>query len=164
VDAQPKLARLANPKLQAQIDTVASILKSKGRQVWSIGPEATVYEGIAAMAERHVGALVVLAEGSLVGIVSERDYARKVFLRGKSSLQTRVREIMSTPVITVTPEKTVYECLRMMSAHRVRHLPVIEDGRLSGLVSIGDLVSSVLSMQAHTIDQLETYIASEYPQ
>ena len=145
------------------METVASVLKVKGEEVWWIAPSATVYEAIALMAEKRAGALVVIDEAKLVGMVSERDYARKVILLGKSSKQTAVAEIMSYPVITVTPKHTVDECLRLVTLNRVRHLPVVEGNIIRGVVSIGDLVHSVLSMQAHTIDQLETYITNKYP-
>ena len=163
MEAKPKLAKLANPTLQAGVETIASILKRKGSDVWSLAPETTVYEAIAMMAARSIGCLAVISGGELVGIVTERDYARKVILRGRSSQHTPAREIMSTPVITVTTDKTVYDCLRIMSANRIRHLIVLDNHGIAGLVSIGDLVNSVLSMQAHTIDQLETYIANKYP-
>ncbi len=163
MEARPEIAKLAEPQNQAGVETVAAILKKKGTGVWSISPDAMVYEAITLMAEKHVGALAVLSEGELIGIVSERDYARKVILQGRASRETAVSEIMSSPVFTATPEDTVDCCLRVMTANRVRHLPVVESGRVSGMVSIGDLVVSTLSMQAHTIDQLETYIANKYP-
>jgi len=163
VKAQPEIAKLAEAQGQAGVETVAALLKRKGPGVWSLPPDATVYEAIAMMAEKRIGALVVLSDGELIGIVSERDYARKVILQGRASRETPVREIMSSPVFTATPEDTVDHCLRIMTANRIRHLPIIEAGRVSGMVSIGDLVASTLSMQAHTIDQLETYIANQYP-
>jgi CBS domain-containing protein len=123
-----------------------------------------VYEAVAQMADRRVGCLAVVSGRELAGIISERDYARKVILRGKSSRETKVRDIMSAPVITVTPEHTVYDCLRIMSSRRIRHLVVLDNNRIAGLISIGDLVKSVLSMQAHTINQLETYITNKYPE
>ena len=145
------------------VETVRSILKSKGSQVWSIDPEATVYDALALMADKGVGALPVVTEGALVGMFSERDYARKVILKGKSSMDTRVREIMTSPVFTTAPEKTVDDCMRLMTRHRVRHLPVMDGGRLVGVVSIGDLVNAIISAQAATIDQLHAYIAGQYP-
>lgn len=163
MQSQPKLIEFADPKQQAGIETVAAILQTKGRDVWSIAPDATVYEAIALMAEKHCGSLVVLVNHELVGMISERDYARKVILQGKSSKHTPVGEVMSSPVLTVTPRDTVHGCLHLVTRHRIRHLPVLEQGRVVGLVSIGDLVNSILSMQAHTIDQLETYITSNYP-
>lgn len=163
MSAQSKLTELADPRRQATIETVSSVLRVKGCEVWSITSEATVYDAIALMAEKRAGALAVLSGGKLQGIISERDYARKVILQGKSSKHTPVAEVMSSPVITVTPAHTVPQCLRMVTDLRIRHLPVMEEGKLCGLVSIGDLVRSVLSMQAQTIDDLETYITNKYP-
>jgi CBS domain-containing protein len=145
------------------VETVRGILKSKGSQVWSLDAEATVYQAIALMAEKGIGALLVASEGKLVGILSERDYARKVILKGKSSKATPVREIMSSPVITVTPEHTVAECMKIITTHRIRHLPVLEGEQLVGVVSIGDLVNSIISTQAATIHQLSSYISGKYP-
>jgi len=145
------------------VETVRGILKSKGSQVWSLDAEATVYEAIALMAEKGIGALLVVSEGKLAGILSERDYARKVILKGKSSKATPVREIMSSPVITVTPEHTVAECMKIITTHRIRHLPVLEGEQLVGVVSIGDLVNSIISTQAATIHQLSSYISGKYP-
>ncbi len=162
MDAHRKLEELADSKRQAAVETVASILQTKGRDVWSITPQATVYEAIALMAEKRVGSLVVW-DRTLSGIISERDYARKVILQGKSSRDTFVSEIMTSPVITVTSKHTIPDCLRIVTDFRIRHLPVIDEERLTGLISIGDLVRAVLSMQAHTIDQLETYITNKYP-
>lgn len=161
--AHPEIAKLAEPQNHAGVETIGAILKRKGAGVWSIPPDAMVYEAIALMAEKRIGALAVLSEGELIGIVSERDYARKVILQGRASRETPVSEIMSSPVLTANPDDAVDHCLRLMTANRVRHLPVVEAGRVSGMVSIGDLVVSTLSMQAHTIDQLETYIANKYP-
>ncbi|MEK7404489.1 MAG: CBS domain-containing protein [Acidobacteriota bacterium] len=144
-------------------ETIRSILKKKGSDVWWLPPEASVYDAIAKMADKGVGALVVLAEGKLAGIMSERDYARKVFLKGKSSKETLVREIMTATVVTVTPEQTVDECMRIMTGHRIRHLPVMEGGEVVGVVSIGDLVNSIISVQAATIHQLSNYITGKYP-
>jgi CBS domain-containing protein len=144
-------------------ETVADILREKGGRIWSVAPDATVFDAIALMAEKRVGALLVLSGGTLTGIVTERDYARKVILLGKSSRDTPVEEIMTGDLVTVTPEHSVDECLRVITHHRVRHLPVLSGGNLVGLVSIGDLVNAVISEQAHTIDQLHTYIGSKYP-
>lgn len=145
------------------VETVRGILKGKGSEVWSLDAEATVYQAIALMAEKGIGALLVLSEGKLAGILSERDYARKVILKGKSSKATPVREIMSSPVITVTPEHTVAECMKIITTHRIRHLPVLEGEQLVGVVSIGDLVNSIISTQAATIHQLSSYISGKYP-
>lgn len=148
---------------RAVVDTVKSILENKGHDILSISPRATVYEAIAEMARNEVGALMVVLDRKLVGIVSERDYARKVILLGKSSKETLVEEIMTPSVITVTLSHTVDECMRIVTDHRVRHLPVVDAGELLGMVSIGDLVKTLLSSQSYTIDQLHTYIKTEYP-
>lgn len=147
----------------ALVETVRSVLKAKGNHVWSISPDATVYEAIASMAERRIGALVVLVNDNLAGIVSERDYARKVILLGKSSRETYVREIMTSPVTTVTPDHTVAECMHIMTDHRIRHLPVLETGQPAGMISIGDVVNAIISAQADTIRHLSGYITGEYP-
>ncbi|PSH04129.1 MAG: histidine kinase [Acidobacteria bacterium] len=139
-------------------ESVRSILKQKGGVVHSISPSDTVYEAIAMMAEKQVGALVVIFEGEIAGIVSERDYARKVILKGRSSKETTVSEIMSSPVIFVSPEHTVGECMKIMTEHRFRHLPVLEQDRIVGVISIRDLVNWILSEQTETIRHLEAYI------
>jgi CBS domain-containing protein len=136
------------------------VLESKGSDLWYISPNATVYAAIAEMAHRGVGALPVVTRGRLVGIVSERDYARKVILQGRSSKDTLVKDIMTPSPATVTPETTVDVCLRMMTFKRVRHLPVLDQDKLVGIVSMGDLVESIISAQAYTIDQLHTYITA----
>jgi CBS domain-containing protein len=145
------------------VDTVRLILKQKGQNVWSVSPEACVYDAIETMADKHVGALLVISEGNLVGVVSERDYARKVILQGKSSKQTQVKEIMTSPAISVTPEQTVEDSMRIMTEKHIRHLPVVEDGKILGVVSIGDLVKWMISAQQQTISQLHSYITSKYP-
>jgi len=145
------------------VDSVRLVLKQKDQNVWSVSPEACVYEAIEIMAEKFVGALMVVSEGVLVGVVSERDYARKVILQGKSSKQTQVKEIMSSPAIFVTPDQTVEDSMRIMTDKHIRHLPVVEDGIVLGVVSIGDLVKWMISAQQHTISQLHSYIASQYP-
>jgi CBS domain-containing protein len=144
-------------------ETVGSILRAKGNHVWQIAPTATVYDAVAAMAERSVGALPVVLEGKLVGIVTERDYARKVILQGRSSPHTTVQEIMTASPITVTSESTVQQCLRLMTVRRFRHLPVVDDGDLCGVISIGDLVAAIIASQASTIESMEKYIAADYP-
>jgi CBS domain-containing protein len=143
--------------------TIESILSHKPRALWSVSPEATVYEAIALMAEKNVGALLVMEEGELVGIVSERDYSRKVMLKGKTSRNSHVHEIMTTELKTVHPRETVEDCLRFMTEKRIRHLPVVADGDLRGVISIGDLVKQVISAQSATLDQLKDYIAGGYP-
>lgn len=144
-------------------ETIASILRDKPNVIWSVAPQATVYDAIAMMAERGVGALLVVVEGTLVGILSERDYARKVILQGRSSKDTQVREIMTGEVITVTPQHTVDECMGIMTNRHIRHLPVLDQGKLVSVVSIGDLVKAIISAQAHTINHLHSYIGSNYP-
>ena len=140
--------------------TVRQLLARKDRAIFSIEPGAPVLEAIRAMAAHHVGALLVMTGATLAGIVSERDYARKVILMGRSSADTPVRDIMSSPVITVTPEHTVQECMQIMTERRVRHLPVTEAGAVTGMISIGDLVKAVIAEQQQQIEQLESYIHS----
>lgn len=144
-------------------EPVRHLLSQKGRSLWSVSPEATVYEAIKQMSEKHIGALVVLSGGQLAGIVTERDYARKVILKGRHSADTRVREIMTAPVLYVTPEQSVSECMRLMSSRRVRHLPVMEGDKVTGMVSIGDLVNFVITSQDQTIKHLTGYIMGTYP-
>jgi CBS domain-containing protein len=144
-------------------EKVRSILKTKGTAIWSVAPEATVFEALTLMAEKDVGALPVMALGKLAGIFSERDYARKVALMGRSSKELKVSEIMTGDVITITPDHTVDECMRIVTDRRIRHLPVIEGDRLVGIISIGDLVSAIISAQAATIEHLSNYISGSYP-
>jgi CBS domain-containing protein len=141
---------------------INEILAHKTTQLWSISPDATVFEAIEIMAEKNIGALPVLAEGRLLGVISERDYTRKVAIKGKSSKETKVREILAPPVIA-TPSHTVEECMKLMTTHRVRHLPVLDGERIVGLVSIGDLVNWIINAQSATIHQLESYITGHYP-
>jgi CBS domain-containing protein len=142
------------------MQTVRHLLEGKERAVHAVDPQAPVLEAIRLMAQHHVGALLVMHDGETVGIISERDYARKVILLGRSSADTPVREIMSSPVITVTLMNTLDECMRLVTQRRVRHLPVVDEGRVIGMVSIGDLVKAVIEEQQHTIEQLESYIHS----
>lgn len=138
--------------------TVGQLLDEKGHDTWSITPEASVYDAIKMMADKGVGALLVVQDQKLVGIVSERDYARKVILQGKSSSDTPVREIMTERVLYVNLRQTVEECMALMTDKRIRHLPVLEDGKLVGIISIGDLVKSIISDREYLIHQLENYI------
>lgn len=143
--------------------TIDSILNEKGNAIWSIEPTATVYEAVKMMADKNVGALLVMERDKLVGMFSERDYTRKVVLHGKSSRQTLVREIISAPVISVDPGCTVQEAMRTMTENRIRHLPVMERGRVIGVVSIGDLVNWIISAQYMALNQMEDYITGKYP-
>ncbi len=144
-------------------ETLASVLAGKRREVWWIAPHATVYQAIAVMAEKGVGALLVMSGDKLEGIISERDYARKVILLDKASRSTLVKEIMSDSVYTVTPNHTISDCMHIMTEHRIRHLPVLENGRVAGIVTIGDLVKWLAEKQAETIEHLQAYIAGAYP-
>ena len=137
---------------------VRDILQTKGHEVWSIRPDGTVYEALKIMADKNVGALVVLDGHTVVGIMSERDYARKVILQGKSSRETRVGEIMTSRVYYVRPEQTIQECMAQMTDKHVRHLPVLENDSLIGVISIGDVVKSIIAEQESTIRLLEDYI------
>jgi len=145
------------------VDSVRLVLKQKGQDIWYVSPDACVYDAIEIMAEKYVGALLVVADGNLVGVVSERDYARKVILQGRSSKQTQVKEIMTSPAIFVTPDHTVEDSMRIMTEKHIRHLPVVEDGKILGVVSIGDLVKWMISAQQQTISQLHSYITNTYP-
>ncbi|MBI2211720.1 MAG: CBS domain-containing protein [Deltaproteobacteria bacterium] len=138
--------------------TVRDILRAKGNQIWSVSPDATVFSALELMAEKNTGALVALDGESLAGIFSERDYARKVILKGKASKETSVREIMTSEVTTVRPSQSVDECMALMTDKRIRHLPVFEEDKLVGLISIGDVVKAVISEREFTIKQLESYI------
>jgi CBS domain-containing protein len=140
-------------------ESIGSVLKKRGHEICSVAPGATVYEAVALMAAKGVAAVLVISEGSLVGIISARDYGRKVILKDKSSRDVRVQDIMTSSLITVTPQTTVLDAMATMSRHHIRHLPVLEDGRLAGVISMGDLVSEVISGQAFTIDQLHKYIS-----
>jgi CBS domain-containing protein len=141
--------------------TVRKIMMSKGADVWSISPHATAYEALQLMAEKDIGALPVIDGGHLVGVFSERDYARKVILKGKSSKETTVGELMTKPVFYITPERTIEDCMALMTAIRGRHLPVLENGRLTGVISIGDVVNTIITEQRVTIRDLEKYITGQ---
>lgn len=140
--------------------TVRELLAKKGSEVWSVSPDATVYDALQLMAARNVGAVLVLDDGELAGILSERDYARQVILKGKASRDTPVRDIMTTSLVTVSPERTIDDCMALMTERRIRHLPVLQSDVLLGVLSIGDVVKAVISEKEFHIEQLESYIAS----
>jgi CBS domain-containing protein len=142
---------------------ISGILERKGWEVWSVAPTAPVFEAVLRMSQARVGALLVLDRGKLAGIISERDYARKVILEGKSSKDTLVLEIMTAPVITVSTAATVDECMQLMTDHRIRHLPVLDGPRVVGVISIGDLVQWIISAHEGMVEQLSNYIAGRYP-
>lgn len=139
--------------------TVQQVLQKKGGRAWTIAPGASVFEALQLMAEKNVGALVVTEGAEVVGVFSERDYARKIILVGKSSKETSVADIMTTLVISVSPRQTLDECMKLMTEERVRHLPVLDDGELVGVVSIGDAVKEIITEQAHIIEQLQNYVS-----
>jgi CBS domain-containing protein len=141
------------------MQTVNQLLQSKGTEVFSVSPQDSVLRAIEVMATRHVGALLVMSQGSLIGIISERDYARKVILKNRSSHDTPVGDIMTSPAVSVAPEETVHRCMQIMTEGRFRHLPVVKGGRVVGMLSIGDLVKAVIQEQSEQIEQLERYIA-----
>ena len=144
--------------------TARDILQTKGGgEVWTTTPDQTVYDAIRLMGEKNVGALVVIEQGEIAGVLSERDYSRKVVLCGRTSRDTRVGDIIERPAITVGPAESVESCMHLMTAKRIRHLPVLEEGKLAGLVSMGDLVRWVMHSQQQTIQQLHGYISGEYP-
>jgi CBS domain-containing protein len=138
--------------------TIKRLLEAKGYDIWSITPDASVYEAIKLMADRNVGALLVLESGKLVGVISERDCTRRLILKERAAKDTQVREVMTSGVIYVRPDQTVEECMALMTAKRVRHLPVLADDQLIGIISIGDLVKDIISEQEFMIQQLEHYI------
>jgi len=143
--------------------TIDILLDSKGSQAWSIGPRATVFDAIKLMAEKDIGALLVTEGDKLIGILSERDYTRKVVLKGKSSRETPVADIISQNPVVVSPSDKVVDCMRLMTQKRIRHLPVLDGEKIVGVISIGDLVNWTISTQSATIDQLQKYITGEYP-
>jgi CBS domain-containing protein len=138
--------------------TIRDLLRSKGRDVWSVAPEASVFDALTLMADKDIGAVLVLDGDRLAGILSERDYARKVVLRGQTSRDTPVAKIMTERVVCITPERSIEECLALMTAQRIRHLPVLDGDRLIGIISIGDVVKAMISAQGFVIEQLENYI------
>jgi CBS domain-containing protein len=140
------------------MQTLAQLLTTKGSHVWSISPEATVFDGLRLMAEKNIGALLIVEDGQPVGMMSERDYARKVILEGRSSRDTPIRSIMTTDLVHISPTASVERGLALMTEERVRHLPVIEEGTVLGLISIGDLVKAMIQDQQFTIERLEQYI------
>jgi len=144
-------------------DPVRSVLRGKSSQIWSVSPEVSVYDAMKMMAEKDIGALLVMNGRELMGIMSERDYARKVVLQGRVSRDTEVREIMSSQPVTTTPDATVDECMALMTRYRIRHLPVLEGRQVVGVVSIGDLVNWIIGSHEQTIDRLQEYIAGSYP-
>jgi len=144
-------------------DTIASVLATKTREIWSIEPTETVYRAIEMMADRGVGALLVMSDDRLLGIISERDYARKIILKDRSSRKSLVRDIMTSQVVTVTRDHSVDQCLEIMTEKRVRHLPVMEDREVVGMVTIGDLVKWIITLHEETIGHLQAYISGSYP-
>jgi CBS domain-containing protein len=141
------------------MQTVDQLLRTKGNQIFSVDPAESVLQAIEIMATRHVGALLVMSQGSLIGIISERDYARKVILKKRSSHDTPVGDIMTSPPVTVAPSDTIHHCMQLMTERRIRHLPVMDAGRVVGILSIGDLVKALMEEQSAHIEQLERYIA-----
>ena len=143
--------------------TISQILASKGAEVTTTTPEAVVFDALTVMGEKNIGALVVIEGDQVVGVFSERDYSRKVILQGKTSRSTCVREVLSQPVITITPTDSIEECMQRMTVNRIRHLPVVDGGKLVGVVSIGDVVNWIMQAQRHAIKQLTGYISGQYP-
>ena len=142
--------------------TIAQLLNTKGDQIWSIEPKATIFEALEIMSEKEIGALLVMEDGKLTGIFSERDYARKVILKGKSSKETLVEELMTKKVFYIDSQNTINDCMAMMTAKRIRHVPVIEDNQVVGIVTIGDVVNQIISEQEVTINHLENYITGSH--
>ena len=142
--------------------TIAQLLNAKGDQIWSVEPKATIFEALEIMSEKEIGALLVMEDGKLTGIFSERDYARKVILKGKSSKETPVGELMTKKVFYIDSQKTINDCMVMMTAKRIRHVPVIEDNQVMGIVTIGDVVNQIISEQEVTINHLKNYITGSH--
>ena len=142
--------------------TIAQLLNAKGKQIWSVEPKATIFEALEIMSEKEIGALLVMEDEKLTGIFSERDYARKVILKGKSSKETPVGELMTKKVFYIDSQKTINDCMVMMTAKRIRHVPVIEDNQVMGIVTIGDVVNQIISEQEVTINHLENYITGSH--
>ena len=142
--------------------TIAQLLNAKGNQIWSVEPKVTIFEALEVMSEKEIGALLVMEDGKLTGIFSERDYARKVILKGKSSKETAVGELMTKKVFYIDSQKTINDCMAMMTAKRIRHVPVIEDNQVMGIVTIGDVVNQIISEQEVTINHLEKYITGSH--
>ena len=142
--------------------TIAQLLNTKGNKIWSIEPKATIFKALEIMSEKEIGALLVMEDGKLTGIFSERDYARKVILKGKSSKETQVGELMTKKVFYMDPQKTINDCMAMMTAKRIRHVPVIKDNQVMGIVTIGDVVNQIISEQEVTINHLENYITGSH--
>ena len=138
---------------------VSDILQAKGRNIYSVTGEVTVYEAVKIMGEKNIGALVVMEAEALKGIISERDYARKIVLKGKSSRETLVKDIMTEQVITVASEDQIERCMELMSAKHIRHLPIVDNGKVIGMISIGDVVNAIIDSQKETIEQLKNYIS-----
>ena len=143
--------------------TINSILDRKPAHIWSVSPDSKVFDAIKLMADKNIGALLVMSGDQLEGVFSERDYTRKIALKGKSSKSTAVREIISQPIISVVRDSTIEECMRLMTEHRTRHLPVLDGGKVVGIVSIGDLVNWTISAQHVALSQMEDYISGKYP-
>jgi CBS domain-containing protein len=143
--------------------TIDSILQHKGHQLWSVTPDTMVFDCIKLMSHKNIGAIMVMQSDKLEGVFSERDYTRKIVLKGKSSKTTPVREVISTPFISVNPHQTIEECMRLMTEHRLRHLPVLDGEKIAGIVSIGDLVNWIISAQHVALNQMEAYISGQYP-
>ena len=141
---------------------IAQLLNTKGDQIWSVEPKATIFEALEIMSEKEIGALLVMVDGKLTGIFSERDYARKVILKGKSSKETQVGELMTKKVFYIDSQKTINDCMAMMTAKRIRHVPVIEDNQVMGIITIGDVVNQIISEQEVTINHLENYITGSH--